>query len=98
MQTALDSKPQLPVTIVGDNIPWKTFKYGVDCYLIKLILNAALILTVTAMSEGLFAPLEGCICLLGAIFIVLHTFLAQYFEPSIVYIFSFQVEIPFWQS
>ena len=25
---------------------------------------------------------------------VLHLFLAQYFEPSIVYIFSFLVEIP----
>jgi len=35
---------------------------------------------------------------LGVIIIVLHSFLAQYFEPSIVYIFSFPVEIPLWQS
>ena len=47
------------------------------------------------MSEGLFAPLEGCLCHLGAILIVLHSFLAQYFEPLIVYIFSFPVEFPF---
>jgi hypothetical protein len=50
------------------------------------------------MSEGLFAPLEGCLCHLDAIIIVLHSSFAQYFEPSIVYIFSFQVEIPLWQS
>ena len=45
------------------------------------------------MSEGLFAPPEGCLCDLGAIIIVLHSFLAQYIEPSMVYIFSFPVEI-----
>jgi low temperature requirement protein LtrA len=50
------------------------------------------------MSEGLFALLEGCLGHLGAIIIVLHSFLAQYFEPSIVYIFSFLVEIPLWLS
>jgi hypothetical protein len=50
------------------------------------------------MSEGLFAPLEVCLCLLGAIIITLQWFLAQYFEPSIVYIFNFQKEIPLWQS
>jgi len=66
--------------------------------LLAITLNSALIFTVTAMSEGQFAPLEGCLCLLGAVIIVLHWFLAQYFEPSIVYIFSFPVEIPFWQS
>ena len=49
------------------------------------------------MSEGLFAPLEGSLCLLGAILIVLHLFLAQYFEPWIVYVFSFPVEIHLWQ-
>jgi hypothetical protein len=54
--------------------------------------------TVTAMSEGLFALLEGCLCHLGAIIIILHSFLEQYFKPSIVYISSFQVEIPVWQS
>ena len=46
------------------------------------------------MSVGLYAPLEGSLCLLGAILIVLHLFLAQYSKPSIVYIFSFPVEIP----
>jgi hypothetical protein len=63
-----------------------------------LKLHSALILTVTAMSEGQFAPLEGCLCHLDVIIIVLHLFLAQYFEPSIVYIISFPVEIPLWQS
>ena len=50
------------------------------------------------MSEGLFAPLEGCSCHLGAMIIESHSLLAQYFEPSIVYIFRFPVEIPLWQS
>jgi hypothetical protein len=49
--------------------------------------------TVTATSEGLFAPLEGCCILLGTITIVLQFFLAQNFKPSIVYIFNFPVEI-----
>jgi len=70
----------------------------VHCHQIKLRLHLALIFTVTATSEGLFAPLEGCLCLHGAVIIVLHSFLAQYFEPSIVYIFSFPAEIPIWQS
>jgi hypothetical protein len=56
-----------------------------------------LIFTVTAMSEGLFALLEGCLCHLGVIIKILYWFLAQYFEPSIVYSFSFPVEIPLWQ-
>jgi len=56
------------------------------------------IFTVTATSKGIVAPLEGGLCLLRAIIIVLHWFLAQSFEPSIVYIFSFPVEIPLWQS
>jgi len=46
------------------------------------------------MSEGLFAPLEGSFCLLGELLIVLHWLLAQYFEPSIVYISIFLVVIP----
>jgi hypothetical protein len=54
-----------------------------------------LIFTVTPKSEDLFAPLEGCLCLLGVVIIVLPTFLAQYYELSIVYIFNFPVEIPF---
>jgi hypothetical protein len=60
-------------------------------------LNSALIFTVTATSEGLFAPVEWCLCLLGAFIIGLHSFLAQYIEPSIVYIFSFSVENLLWQ-
>jgi len=61
-------------------------------------LNSALISAVTATSEGLSAPLEGCLCLVCTMIIVLHLFLAQYFEPLILYIFSFLVEIPLWQS
>jgi len=85
------------VKILGNEIPSKVFKYGVNCHQIKLRLNSALIFAVTATSEGLFAPLEGCLCQLGAIIIELHSFLAQYFEPPIVYFFSFPVEIPIWQ-
>jgi len=81
-----------------EEIPSKAINYGVNCHLIELRLNSALIFTVTATSDGLFAPLEGCLCLLGAILIVLHSFFAQYFEPSSVYIFSFPVEVPLWQS
>jgi len=79
-----------------DELPSKALNYGVNCHQIKLRLNSALIFTVTATSEGQFAPLKGCLCLLGMIMIVLLSFLAQYFEPSIVYIFSFPVEIPLW--
>ena len=50
------------MTILGDEIPSKAFNYGVNCHQIKLRPNSALIFTVTATSEGLFAPLEGCIC------------------------------------
>ena len=74
------------------------FNYEVNCHRIKLRLNSAIIFTVTATSEGLFAPLEGCLCLLGVIGIGLHSFFAQYFEPSIVYISSFVGDIPLWQS
>jgi len=86
------------ITILGHEIPSKAFNYGVNCHQIELRLNSALIFTVSATSEGLFAPLEGCLCLLGAIVIVLHSFLAQYSEPSLVFIISFPVEIPLWQS
>jgi len=61
-------------------------------------LYSALIFTVTAKSEGLFAPLEGCLCFHGEVIIVLHSYSAQYFTPSIVYIFSFPVKTPLWQS
>jgi hypothetical protein len=54
--------------------------------------------TVTATSEGLFALLEGCLCHLVVVIIVLHSVLAQYFKPLIVYIFSFPVEITLGQS
>jgi hypothetical protein len=84
------------VTILRDEIPSKTFNYGVNCHQMNLRLNSALIFTVTATTEGLFATLEGFLCLLGMIIIVLHSFLAQYFATSIVYIFSFPVEIPLW--
>jgi hypothetical protein len=57
-----------------------------------------LIFTNTATSEGLFAPLEGCLYHLGAIIIVLRSFLAQYCELLIAFIFSRPVEIPCWQS
>ena len=50
------------------------------------------------MSEGFIAPLEGSLYLVGAIIIVLHLFMAQYSERSIVYIFSFSMEIPLWLS
>jgi len=75
-------------------IPSTAFNYGVNCHQIKLRLNWALIFTVTATSEGSFAPVEGCLCHLGTIIIVVHLFLAQNFKPSIVYIFSFLVGIP----
>jgi len=91
------ARPQT-LTILGDEIPSKAFNHGVNCHQIKLRLNWALIFTVTTKSEGPFAPLEGCLCHLGMIIIVLHSFLAQCFEPSNVYIFSFPVDIPLWQS
>jgi len=59
------------VTILADDIPSNAFHYGVNCHQIKLRLNSALIFTVTATSEGQFAPLEGCLYILGAIIIVL---------------------------
>jgi len=86
------------MAIIGDKIPWKAFNYGVNCHQIELRFNSALIFTVTATSEGLFAPLEGCLRLLGTVIMVLHSVLAQYFEPLIVYILCFPAEIPLWQS
>jgi len=46
------------MTILSDEIPSKAFNYWVHCHQFKLRLNSALIFTVTATSEGLFAPLE----------------------------------------
>jgi hypothetical protein len=86
------------VTILGEEIPSKAFNSGVNCHLIKLRLNSVFLFNVTATSEGQFSPLEGAFSLLGTITIILRSFLAQYFKRSIVYIFSFPVEIPIWQS
>jgi hypothetical protein len=94
----LDYESLSPVTIPGDEILWKAFNYGVHCHWLKLRLNSVLIFTVTATSEGLFAPLEGSLSCLGAILIVLHSFCPQYFERSILYIFSFLMELPLSQS
>jgi hypothetical protein len=41
---------------------------------------------------------DGCVCHPGAIVSVSRSVLPQYLKPLIVYIFSFQVEIPLWQS
>jgi hypothetical protein len=86
------------VTILADVISSIAVNYGVNCHQIILRLNSALMFTVTAMAEGLFAPHEDCFCLCGAFIIVLHSFLAQNFETLIVYIFSFQVETSLWPS
>jgi hypothetical protein len=86
------------MTILGDDIPSKVFNSGVHYHQIKPRLNSALISTVTATSDGLFAQRDGCLGLLGTILIVLNLMLAQYFKPSNVYIFSFVIEIPLWQS
>jgi len=94
----LDSESQWPVTILGDRIPWNTFNCRGNCHQSELRSNSALIFTVTATSEGLLTPLEGCFCLPRTIVIVSHSFLAQYFEPFIVYNFSFPVDIPCSQS
>jgi hypothetical protein len=75
----------------------KRKNYGVNCDKIRLRLYSALIFTTTAISEGLFATPEGCISHLGVVIIHLQSFMAQYFQPSIVYIFNFLVIIPLWQ-
>jgi len=61
-------------------------------------LNSTLKFTFTPTSEGLFGPLGGCSTHVGAVIIELHLYFAQYFELVIVYIFSFPVKIPLWQS
>jgi hypothetical protein len=48
------------MTILGDKIPLKAFNYGVNHHQIELRLHSTFILSVTAISEGLFPPLEGC--------------------------------------
>jgi hypothetical protein len=39
--SGLDGKLLLAMTILGDEIPWKAFNYGVYCHQIKLRLNSA---------------------------------------------------------
>jgi len=96
------SHTRLYIIISCDDTRWwdplKAFNYEVNSHLIQLKLNSALMFTVTATSEGLFAQFEESLCLLSGIIIVLHSFLSQYFEPLIVYIFSIALEIPRWQS
>jgi len=50
------------------------------------------------MSEGQFALCEGCLYPLGVVIIVLYSFIVQDFEPSIVYICTFLVEITLLQN
>jgi len=57
--TALDSNSLSPEMILRDEIPSKAFNYRVNCHQIELRLTPALIFSVTATSEGLFAPVEG---------------------------------------
>jgi hypothetical protein len=75
-------------------IPSQASKYGVNCDHIKLRLNSALVFAVTAKSEGQLAPHEGCLCHYGTINVAWNLYLAKYFEPSFVHIFSFPLEIP----
>jgi hypothetical protein len=86
------------VIILGNEIPCSALNYAVNCHQIKPRLFSALPLTVTATSEGLFAPLEGCLCLLDVNIILLYLCMAQYFKPSIVFNFNVTVQIPFCQT
>jgi hypothetical protein len=97
-RSSVDCSRFSTMTILGNKIPSKSFNSGVNCNKIKLRLSSALLFTVTATCEGLFSPLEECFIHLGTIIIVLHSFLAQFLEPSIVYIFYVPVEILLWQS
>jgi hypothetical protein len=64
VKIALDSKPsQYSVT--------ESLEKHSILGLTAIRFNSALIFTVTPMSAGQFAPLEGCLCLLGGIIIVL---------------------------
>jgi len=83
VHTVLDPTILSPMRILRDEIPSKEFNYAVNRPQIILRLNSTLIFSVTATSEGPFPPLEGSLCLIGPIIIVLHLFLAKYFEPSI---------------
>jgi hypothetical protein len=57
-----------------------------------------LIVTVTPTSGSIFAPLERCLWLLGVVIIVLQMCFAHYFVRSIVYNFSFLVEVALLQG
>jgi hypothetical protein len=85
-------------TIHREAIPCTAFYYGDKCHEIKLRVNSALIVTVTVKSEGVFAPLEWCLCHLDSIIIVMNLLLTQYSPPCIVYVFSFSVDIPASQN
>jgi len=98
VSTTLDLRSLSHVTILGDGIPWNQLNHWLNCHRIKLRSNSALIFTVTATSGGLFALLEGCLCVLGATIIELHSFLAQYIEPLIVFMFRIPVDNCLWQS
>jgi len=86
------------LTILANEIPSKALNYGVNCHQIKVRWNWAFIFTFTAMSEGLFAWLEGYLCHLGGNIIVLQSFRPQLFKSLIVHSFSCPVETTLWQS
>jgi hypothetical protein len=70
---SVDRARLLTMTILGDKIPSKAFNDGVNCHQIILSLYSALIFTVTATSEGVFALLDGCLYLHGTVIIVLNS-------------------------
>jgi hypothetical protein len=79
-------------------ITCKAFNDGLNCHQINLQLNSAWIFTVRVMPDGPYAPHEGYLSLLGTVITELHTILAKFFEPFIVYIIWFIAEIPLRQS
>jgi len=81
-------------TWTADGLPGAIANTQVNCHQIELIIDIYCYSDVWII----FAPLEGCLYILAAVILVLHSFLAHYFEPSIVCIFSFPVDIPLWQS
>jgi len=96
--TSTDLKQVSLDIILGEEIPWTAISYWVSSHQSKLRLNSARIFIGTAKSQHSFSPLEESLCLLGAIMIVLHSFLAQYIDPSIVYTFRLLLQIPFSQT
>jgi len=92
--TVPDTESVSLVTRLDDKIPLTPFNYGVNCYPSELRINSAMIYSITATSEGLFASAQGCLCLLDAIIIGLHSVFAHIIEPSIVSIVRFPAQIP----